>query len=96
MKAYFNQNRLGTHGLRRCRFSQDVALHFHARQFGPQPTDLHLLSAHDLAVRKLSAPLSLLYQSALAQLNSVCSTTPRDLPAVAMLCRLSPATQLPA
>ena len=85
MKAYFNQNRLSTRGLRRCRFPQDVALHLDARQLGPKSTDLHLLSANDLAVRKLSAPLSLLYQSALAQLNSVCSTTPADLAAATML-----------
>jgi hypothetical protein len=37
----------------RRRFSQDVALHLHARQLRPQPADLHLLRAHDLAV---SAP----------------------------------------
>ena len=54
MKAYFNQYRLSTRGLRRCRFSQDVALHLHARQLGPQPADLHLLGAHGgLAVSAL-------------------------------------------
>jgi hypothetical protein len=58
MKAYFNQNRLSTRGWRRCRFSQDVALHLHARQLGSQPADLHLLGAHGgLAVCALELAL---------------------------------------
>lgn len=88
MKAYFNQYRLSTRGLRRCRFSQDVALHRHARQFGAEPADLHLLGAHRLA----STPLSLRCFWALTQLDSVWSTTPSVRAAAAMLC--SPALSL--
>ena len=45
MKAYFNAEL--SHRVSR-RFCQNIALHLHARQLGPQPADLHLLGAHGL------------------------------------------------
>ena len=47
MKAYFKSILL--HRVSR-RFSQNVALHLHARQLSAQPTDFHLLGTHGLAV----------------------------------------------
>ena len=32
------------------RFSQNVTLHFHVRQLGPEPADFHLLGTYGLAV----------------------------------------------
>ena len=43
MKAYFKS--MLSHRVSR-RFSQDIALHLHACQLGPQPADLHLFGAH--------------------------------------------------
>ena len=43
MKAYFKSTLL--HRVSR-RFSQNARLHLHARQFGPEPADFHLLGAH--------------------------------------------------
>jgi hypothetical protein len=39
--------------------SQDVALHLHARQLGPQPADLHVPGAHDLVVSAFELALSI-------------------------------------
>jgi hypothetical protein len=57
MKAYFNSAL--SHRVSR-RFSQDVALHLHPRQLGPQPTDFHLLGTHfHFAVSALELALKL-------------------------------------
>jgi hypothetical protein len=58
---------------------QNVALHFHARQLGPESADFHLLGAH----RRFA--VSLLWRWALTQLNSICSTTPSAVAAATML-----------
>ena len=59
MKAYFKSILL--HRVSR-RFSQNVALHLHARQLGPKSADFHLLSVDGrfaVRSRELALPMSL-------------------------------------